>query len=180
MARTVGWFTVEHTVAIPVRSPTGLPASALEILDRTRDALAALPSRRATYGLLRWGPDGHPTLATEPRVAFNFLGRLDHADAEHVILVQDVRPDREAHAPALHNVALTAAVIVTPEGSQVRLDWEWDTSVVSSSEIDCLEASFATALANLAGTPTTASTGPLRSWRGDIAGALTALGLDLD
>lgn len=180
VARTVGWFTVEHPVAIPVRSPTGLPASALEILDRTRDALAALPSRRATYGLLRWGPDGHPTLATEPRVAFNFLGRLDHADAEHVTLVQDVRPDREAHAPALHNVALTAAVIVTPEGSQVRLDWEWDTSVVSSSEIDCLEASFATALANLAGTPTTASTGPLRSWRGDIAGALTELGLDLD
>lgn len=77
VSRTVGWFTTVFPVALEL--PTG---EAGEAVGRAREALARLPGRGATHGLLRYL---HPDPALRSRLAglprsellFNYVGSVD-------------------------------------------------------------------------------------------------------
>jgi non-ribosomal peptide synthase protein (TIGR01720 family) len=88
VSRTVGWFTTVFPMrlAVPGDPPHGAELEQSEVVQSVQSALAALPLRGASHGLLRWlSPDSTVQRAlgsTErPEVLFNYLGARDSAVA---------------------------------------------------------------------------------------------------
>src|SRR5580692_288050 len=76
VSRTVGWFTSFHPLALDLEG-------ADEVADQVRlvrDAIRTVPRRGVGYLLLTGGADG--LAEARPQIGFNYLGRLDDADAE--------------------------------------------------------------------------------------------------
>lgn len=88
-SRTVGWFTSHFPLLLDLT--TGDPVQG------ARSALAAIPHRGATYGLLRYlGPEAaRAELAAQPtpEIAFNYLGQYDQVVGN----VQGFRVVNEEH-----------------------------------------------------------------------------------
>ncbi|KPC92413.1 hypothetical protein ADL27_25190, partial [Streptomyces sp. NRRL F-6602] len=72
LTRTVGWFTSIYPVALALPEGEGWGPAVTAV----KEQLRAVPERGIGYGALRHFGDALPE-RPEPRISFNYLGRLD-------------------------------------------------------------------------------------------------------
>src|SRR5581483_11220913 len=80
LSRTVGWFTSKYPVALTVaplkwRQVSGGEAALGAVVKAIKEQLAGLPNE-LTYGVLRYLNDPVELAGSEPRIGFNYLGRM--------------------------------------------------------------------------------------------------------
>nr|WP_253835268.1 non-ribosomal peptide synthase/polyketide synthase [Actinokineospora globicatena] len=113
---TVGWFTSQFPVALPVAEQWA------DTLKTVKESLRAIPNRGLGYEALRYlkGTLDH---TPEPEIAFNYLGRWDAGDASGDLLREQVAdPERQGPVmPRSHLLDVTAAVT----DGVLTLDWEY-------------------------------------------------------
>ncbi|KUI06088.1 non-ribosomal peptide synthetase [Mycobacterium sp. IS-3022] len=150
LSHTVGWFTTKYPVAlnvggldwVQVRSgDPGLGA----VLKAAKEQLRALPEG-LTYGLLRYLNPEVQLREEDPRVGFNYLGRLGAAAGEVSEdlwrLVADGSSVSGVAAaiamPLMHTLELNAATVDTATGPQLHATWTWAPSALDHGQVDRL------------------------------------------
>ena len=143
LSRTVGWFTTEYPVRLPVHQTVG------GTLKAVKEAVAATPGNGLGFGLLRDRLDG-----PEPEIVVNYLGRFagGGADARPWTAVDGLGGDAAATMPLTRALEVNAAVHDTPAGPRLRLSLAYATGVLDRSTVDGLAARWLAALRELAGT----------------------------
>nr|CRL72923.1 syringomycin synthetase [Mycolicibacterium malmesburyense] len=161
LSRTVGWFTTKYPVALTVgrlewaKVCAGAPElgaalkAAKEQLRSTPDAL--------TYGLLRYlNPD--VALSTpDPRIGFNYLGRLGAAAAEMSEDLWRIGPDGSSVSgaaaaiamPLMHTLELNAGTVETPDGPVLHATWTWAPTALDHARVHRLSQLWFEALAGI-------------------------------
>ncbi|WP_018682964.1 non-ribosomal peptide synthase/polyketide synthase [Actinokineospora enzanensis] len=134
---TVGWFTSQFPVALPVAQDWS------GTLKGVKEALRAIPHRGVSFEALRYirrTLDSSP----EPEVAFNYLGRWDSADAEDGLFREQVAdPERQGPTmPRSHLLDINAAV----SDGTLNVDWEYAPGVHAEQTVRALADRMLTAL----------------------------------
>ncbi|TWS24353.1 amino acid adenylation domain-containing protein [Tsukamurella sputi] len=87
LARTVGWFTVEHPVRLPLPATDAELDEALaggaaagRLVRAVKEARRGVPGEGIGYGVLRHLDPGGEPLGDAPDVVFNYLGRFTAPD----------------------------------------------------------------------------------------------------
>lgn len=87
LARTVGWFTLEHPVRLPVPLADDALTDALaggdaagRLVRAVKEARRGVPGHGVGYGVLRHLDPGAEPMAPAPDVVFNYLGRFAAPD----------------------------------------------------------------------------------------------------
>ncbi|RLK61737.1 non-ribosomal peptide synthase protein (TIGR01720 family)/amino acid adenylation domain-containing protein [Actinokineospora cianjurensis] len=113
---TVGWFTSQFPVALPVADQWA------DTLKAVKESLRAIPNRGLGYEALRY-VKGSLDHTPEPEIAFNYLGRWDAGDGSGDLLRDQVAdPERQGPVmPRSHLIDVTAAVT----DGVLTLDWEY-------------------------------------------------------
>ncbi|HEX2092660.1 MAG TPA: non-ribosomal peptide synthase/polyketide synthase, partial [Longimicrobiaceae bacterium] len=112
LSRTVGWFTTLFPVLLDVGEDPSPGAALKHVKERLRE----VPNRGIGFGALRYlsaDPELRARLAAlpRPRVAFNYLGRLDAAGAGFFALAPEaIGPWASPEGRAPHLLAVNAAV----------------------------------------------------------------------
>ncbi|MGE2721064.1 amino acid adenylation domain-containing protein [Mycolicibacterium celeriflavum] len=161
LSHTVGWFTTKYPVALNVGGLDWAQVRAGDaalgrVLKAAKEQLRALPEG-LTYGLLRYlNPDVGLT-EEDPRIGFNYLGRLGAAATE---VSEDLwRLDADGSAvsgvaaaiamPLMHTLELNAGTIDTEAGPQLHATWTWAPSALSHAHVDRLSRLWFEALAGI-------------------------------
>lgn len=83
-ARTVGWFTTTYPIVIDYKNHYA------KHIECVKEDISAVPDKGIGYGLLRYlTPEGNE-LGCSPRVGFNYLGVMDHAQTDKLFSISDV------------------------------------------------------------------------------------------
>jgi non-ribosomal peptide synthase protein (TIGR01720 family) len=150
ITRTMGWFTTEFPVWLPINVQTGLAKQ----LEAVRHALAQVPRRGIGYGLLRYlAPSEKLRLQIRdlprPEIGFNYLGQLDEAlppeslfgaASESSGQYQDERQVR-CH---------TFDVLVTIIDGRLKLDWSFSRELHRWETVEQLADTFVETLVAVA------------------------------
>ena len=150
LSRTVGWFTTIYPVSLAVggvpwaQVVAGDAALAAAIKD-AKEQLRALPDP-LTYGLLRYLNSDVELAGPDPRIGFNYLGRLGAAATEVSDDFWRVSPDGEEVAgasaaipmPLPHTVDLNAATVDTDAGPHLQANWTWAQSALDDEQVSRL------------------------------------------
>jgi non-ribosomal peptide synthase protein (TIGR01720 family) len=161
LSRTVGWFTAKYPVSLTVGALrwaqviTGGAALGRVIKD-AKEQLLSLPDG-LTYGLLRYLNPDVALAESDPRIGFNYLGRMGAAPAglsdEMWRISQDsVSLTTAASAvpmPLAHTVALNTATIDTDAGPLLHANWTWAQSALSHAQVSRLSQLWFDALAGI-------------------------------
>ncbi|OMC52179.1 non-ribosomal peptide synthetase [Mycobacterium sp. IS-836] len=147
LSRTVGWFTTIYPVALAVG---GVPwaqivagdAPLAAAIKEAKEQLRALPDP-LTYGLLRYLNDDVELAGADPRIGFNYLGRLGAAATEMSDDFWRVSSDGEEIAgvsaaiamPLPHTVDLNAATVDTDAGPHLQANWTWAQSALDEEQV---------------------------------------------
>ncbi|WP_434056901.1 non-ribosomal peptide synthase/polyketide synthase [Bradyrhizobium tunisiense] len=98
LSRTIGWFTT----AFPVRLRDGSQEPSL-LIKSVKEELRCIPGRGLGYGVLRYLGTEEQRMALahvgEPKIAFNYLGRIDSGDADAALFAmaaESAGPSRDA------------------------------------------------------------------------------------
>jgi len=127
LSRTVGWFTSLYPVLLHGNT-----------IKEIKEQLRRVPNHGLGYGLLRY-LDGVLTDRSEPRIGFNYLGRLDAIGG----LGGDAAPD----TPLAHIIELNA---FADRDSRLHATFTWAANHASESEVRALAHEFQRALESLA------------------------------
>ncbi|MFL1376507.1 amino acid adenylation domain-containing protein, partial [Nocardiopsis protaetiae] len=150
-ARTVGWLTSSHPVAL---DPVG--TDPVRALKRTKEMLRAVPGHGLGYGLLaRLNPDTAPRLAgrARPDVLFNHLGRFGAPGTrpfEAAPVTARVMLGEDPGQPLTHGLELGSAVHEGPDGPRLHLTCRWAPGVWRADEVTGLVDDLVDALRTLA------------------------------
>ncbi|MFE9746688.1 non-ribosomal peptide synthase/polyketide synthase [Saccharothrix saharensis] len=117
LTRTIGWFTTQFPVVLPVGDEWG------RTLKSVKESLRALPHRGLSFGALDIGrPGGGPL----PQVSFNYHGRFDVADGGFYRARRDaVGEDVPSDAQRTHLIEVTGLV----ERGELELSWQYSEHV---------------------------------------------------
>jgi amino acid adenylation domain-containing protein/non-ribosomal peptide synthase protein (TIGR01720 family) len=119
LSRTVGWCSVRHPLALPVRAG----ASPAKIAARMAERLAEVPDEGLGFGALRWH-GGHFPDVPAPDVAFNYVGQ-DRAGTTLRDVAEVVQPglipERAPGARRAHPLWIQAAVI----DDELMVHWQF-------------------------------------------------------
>lgn len=150
LSRTVGWFTTKYPVALAVG---GIPWSRVAsgeaglgpVVKEAKEQLRALPDGLG-YGLLRYLNGDIDLNGPDPRIGFNYLGRLGAATAALTGEAWRPVPDgasstvaaAAAAMPLMHTVELSAATVDTDAGPRLQANWIWAPSAFDHVRISRL------------------------------------------
>ncbi|MGA7052167.1 MAG: condensation domain-containing protein, partial [Mycobacterium sp.] len=164
LSRTVGWFTAKYPVALSVGGPLGGLAwaqvvagdAALGAVVRdAKEQLRGLPDP-LSYGVLRYLNGDVDLAGSDPRIGFNYLGRLGaggEASDDVWRICQEVGSVTRVAAaipmPLMHTVGLNAGTVDTDSGPQLLAGWTWAPSTVDHAQVDRLSALWFEALAGI-------------------------------
>ncbi|GDY48198.1 hypothetical protein SANT12839_090800 [Streptomyces antimycoticus] len=156
LSRTVGWFTSLYPVRIDPGAVdltdafAGGPAAG-EAVKRIKEQLRAVPDKGIGYGLARHlNPGTAPgfTGLPEPRVAFNYLGRFQVADAEEagsatvpdwtVLASAAGIGGTDPRVPLAHPLELNARTDDGPRGPELAATWTWAEGILDRTEVGAL------------------------------------------
>ncbi|WP_026423721.1 non-ribosomal peptide synthase/polyketide synthase [Actinokineospora inagensis] len=123
---TVGWFTSQFPVALPVADGWA------DTLKSVKETLRAIPHRGLGYEALRHVKG---TLADrpEPEISFNYLGRWDAGDAAEGLLREQVA-DPERTGPVMPRPQLLDITAAVTDGV-LSVDWEYAPGVHEESTV---------------------------------------------
>ncbi|SHJ42395.1 non-ribosomal peptide synthase domain TIGR01720/amino acid adenylation domain-containing protein [Nocardiopsis flavescens] len=150
-ARTVGWLTSAHPVAL---DPLG--TDPVRALKRTKEMLRAVPGHGLGHGLLsRLNPDTAPLLAgrARPDVLFNHLGRFGAPGTrpfEAAPVTARVMLGEDPGQPLTHGLELGSSVHEGPDGPRLHLSWRWAPGLWDTAGVHALADAFTEALRALA------------------------------
>ncbi|MDQ2638215.1 MAG: condensation domain-containing protein, partial [Actinomycetota bacterium] len=146
LSRTVGWFTAKYPVSLamdrlPWAQVTGGDAALGAVLKNAKEQLRALPDG-LTYGLLRYlNPDAGLD-AEDPRIGFNYLGRLGGPASDGWRISPDgfslTGVAGALPLALMHTVELNAATVDTDAGPSLRADWTWAPSALDQEKVSRL------------------------------------------
>ncbi|MFE1930389.1 non-ribosomal peptide synthase/polyketide synthase [Streptomyces sp. NPDC059474] len=156
LSRTVGWFTSLYPVRIDPGAVdltdafAGGPAAG-EAVKRIKEQLRAVPDKGIGYGLARHlNPGTAPgfTGLPEPRVAFNYLGRFQVADAEEagsatvpdwtVLASAAGIGGTDPRVPLAHPLELNARTDDGPRGPELAATWTWAEGILDRTAVATL------------------------------------------
>ncbi|MEV0254121.1 amino acid adenylation domain-containing protein [Streptomyces sp. NPDC050732] len=148
LARTVGWFTSEYPVRVPLADGVG------EVLRAAKEARRGVPDNGIGYGVLRHlDPETGPELAATPPpdVLLNYLGRFASLPGTGWRLpAHDAFSVTEPGAKALEQV-LALNCFVHEEGApRLAVEWTAATEVLGADAVLALRNAWAAALDALA------------------------------
>lgn len=136
VSRTVGWFSNRYPAWFDL-SDVEINGAAQAIAEQRRD----IPENGVGYGLLRYlGPDrvrARLAKGMMPEISLNYMGQIiPPPDDVYTMLswspaCPDRGPERAAHLPRLHKLAIEAFII---DGS-LKLLWQFDASMCTEQEI---------------------------------------------
>ncbi|GLZ39063.1 non-ribosomal peptide synthase/polyketide synthase [Actinokineospora sp. NBRC 105648] len=129
IAGTVGWFTSQFPVALPIAGDWDTD------LKGVKENLRAIPHRGLSYEALRYLKSGLDA-GREPEICFNYLGRWD-TDETGGGLLRDRAAEPERVAPVMprsHLLDVTGAVT----GGELHLDWEYAPGVHTEATVRAL------------------------------------------
>ncbi|WP_231744927.1 condensation domain-containing protein, partial [Mycobacterium sp. IS-1590] len=161
LSRTVGWFTTKYPVSLTVgglswaRVIAGDPALG-SLIKSAKEDLRAMPDG-LTYGVLRYLNSDVDLDGPDPRIGFNYLGRLGAAAGELSDEFWRVSPDSGAVARASldipltlpHTIDLNASTADTESGPQLHANWTWAPSAVEEGQVSRLGRLWFEALAGI-------------------------------
>ncbi|GGC53248.1 amino acid adenylation domain-containing protein [Hoyosella rhizosphaerae] len=164
LTRTIGWFTSEFPVRLPmhaINNPQALDdalaggTAAGQLLRAVKEARRRVPGSGVGFGVLRWlDPESAPALSAlpEPEVLINYLGRFTDAPGPGWHL-----PDEDAFAviepagKALTEVLALNAFIREQGGNpQLAVEWTAASRIVDDSALAALQNHWQNALEALA------------------------------
>ncbi|MBY0291219.1 MAG: amino acid adenylation domain-containing protein [Mycobacteriaceae bacterium] len=161
LSHTVGWFTAKYPVALNVGGLDWAQVRAGDaalgrVLKAAKEELRALPEG-LTYGLLRYLNPGAGLNSEDPRVGFNYLGRLGAAAAEVSEDSWRLAADGSSVSglaaaiptPLMHTLELNAGTIDTADGPQLHATWTWAPSALGHPQVDRLSRLWFEALAGI-------------------------------
>ena len=147
ISRTVGWFTT----AFPVRLAGG-SQDASSLIKTVKEELRGIPGRGLGYGVLRYlGSEEQRTAlsnATEPRIAFNYLGQIDGGVDEAALFAmapESAGPSRDASSPLRRWLSVNGTV---REG-RLRLSFGFGRKRYRRETVERLAALYEAALREL-------------------------------
>ena len=162
LSRTVGWFTTKYPVVLAfgglswARVIAGQAALG-KAVKNAKEQLRALPEP-LTYGLLRYLNAEVDLDASDPSIAFNYLGRLGgtpagRASGDGWRLGTDGVSVHGAGAavpmPLAHTVELNAVTVDTDTGPHLQANWTWAPSALDEAHISRLSGLWFEALAGI-------------------------------
>jgi len=160
LSRTVGWFTTKYPVSLSVgeldwaQVVAGDAALGTVVRD-AKEQLRALPDP-LSYGLLRYLNGDVDLAGSDPRIGFNYLGRLgggaDSSDDVWRISQDGAAVTGVAAAmpmPLMHTVGLNAGAVDTDAGPQLLAGWTWAPSTIDQAQVSRLSALWFDALAGI-------------------------------
>ncbi len=166
LSRTVGWFTTKYPVALSVGGPVGgldwaqvLAGDATlgAVIKNAKEQLRGLPDP-LTYGVLRYLNTDVDLDWSDPRIGFNYLGRVGGARAAEASddlwrICQDGSAISGVAAaipmPLMHTVGLNAGTVDTDSGPQLHAGWTWAPSAVDQAQVSRLSGLWFEALAGI-------------------------------
>ncbi|SLC89544.1 Probable non-ribosomal peptide synthetase PstA [Mycobacteroides abscessus subsp. abscessus] len=157
LSRTVGWFTTKYPVSLDL---DGLAWSSVVAGDAALGAMikAAKEQARAlpdglTYGLLRYLNPAVDLAASDPSIAFNYLGRVSGLTGAGWQLCPDSaslsRAASRVPTPLGHPLELNAIVIETEAGVLLNADWTWARSALDQTQVGRLNELWFQALTGI-------------------------------
>ncbi|MBM7776164.1 amino acid adenylation domain-containing protein/non-ribosomal peptide synthase protein (TIGR01720 family) [Actinokineospora baliensis] len=137
---TVGWFTSQFPVALPVAAEWS------STLKSVKEALRAIPHKGLGYEALRY-IKGSLDHTPEPQIAFNYLGRWDAGDESGSILREQVAEPASGGPvmPRSHLLDVTAAVT----DGVLTLDWEYAPGVHDETTVRAVADRMVAALSEI-------------------------------
>ena len=161
LSRTVGWFTTKYPVSLALRGLSwaqvvGGQAALGAVVKDAKEQLRALPDG-LTYGLLRYLNADVDLEGHDPRIGFNYLGRLGAAATELSDDFWRVSERSGAFAGASlalpltlpHSVELNAGTADTVDGPRIQANWTWAPSAVEQEDVGKLSRLWFDALAGI-------------------------------
>jgi amino acid adenylation domain-containing protein/non-ribosomal peptide synthase protein (TIGR01720 family) len=161
LSHTVGWFTTKYPVTLDVGGLEWTQVRAGDaalgrVLKAAKEQLRALPEG-LTYGLLRYMNPDADLRGEDPRVGFNYLGRLGAAAAEVSEDLWRLGDDGSAVSgaaaaiamPLMHTLELNAGTIDTADGPRLHATWTWAPSALGHAQVDRLSRLWFEALAGI-------------------------------
>ncbi|WP_348538304.1 amino acid adenylation domain-containing protein [Nocardia farcinica] len=155
LARTVGWFTTVHPLALDLtgidldEAFAGGPAAGAAVR-AIKEQVRAVPDKGIGYGMLRHlNPDTAPVLATggQPQIAFNYLGRVTAEAGEHHWTPRRFASTTDDSAPLPAVVDINAIL----GGDGLDVTWTYAREILDADDLAELAGHWAAALAALAG-----------------------------
>lgn len=154
LARTVGWFTVEHPVRLPVPLSDADLDDALaggdaagRLVRAVKEARRGVPGRGIGYGVLRHLDPGAEPLGAAPDVVFNYLGRFAAPDDGWRLPGDTPFAVLDPAAKALEQVL---AINCFDGADGLTVEWTAAGGVLDAATVAELQACWAEALAALA------------------------------
>jgi non-ribosomal peptide synthase protein (TIGR01720 family) len=159
LSRTVGWFTTKYPVSLTVggldwTQVVAGDAALGTVLSDAKEQLRALPDP-LSYGVLRYLNGDVDLAGSDPRIGFNYLGRLGAgAEASDDVwrICQEAGAASVAAAipmPLMHTVGLNAGTVDTDAGPQLLAGWTWAPSTIDQAQVSRLSALWFAALAGI-------------------------------
>ncbi|UXA06950.1 amino acid adenylation domain-containing protein [Mycobacterium sp. SMC-2] len=159
LSRTVGWFTTKYPVSLAVAGLhwaqlTAGDAAVGPIVKRAKEQLRALPDG-ITYGLLRYLNADVALPESDPRIGFNYFGRLTAAETSGDLwrISQDGLTISTSAAavpiPLAHTLELNASTVDTAAGPRLHADWAWAPSALDHVQVARLSQLWFDALAGI-------------------------------
>ncbi|WP_435592840.1 amino acid adenylation domain-containing protein [Nocardia sp. bgisy118] len=163
IARTLGWFTAVHPVAIDLTGIDlgdafdGGPAAGAAI-KTTKQQLRAMPDKGIGFGMLRYPNAGTTDPfadAPTPQLSFNYLGRAPTGGETGAWLPQRFAATQDDRAPLAAVIDLNA--VLTENGLEAA--WAYASRLLDAAEVGELAGLWAHALRALVDHATTAGAG---------------------
>ncbi len=161
LSRTVGWFTTKYPVSLTVDGLRWAQVEAGEaalgaVIKDVKEQLRALPDG-LTYGLLRYLNTDVDLPGPDPTIGFNYLGRLNAAEAEASGDLWRISQEGLSVADAAtavpmplgHTVELNAGTIDTGTGPHLHATWTWAPSALDHAQITRLSQLWFDALTGI-------------------------------
>ncbi|OAT70856.1 non-ribosomal peptide synthetase [Mycobacteroides immunogenum] len=161
LTHTVGWFTTKYPVSFTVGH---LPWAQIKagagplgpIIKGAKEQLRAMPEA-LSYGLLRYLNADTDVSGPEPRMGFNYLGRLGAGAPGLPDQLWRIDPDSLACAEVAaaiplslaHTLELNAGTMDTDAGPRLHANWTWASSAFDDEQAARLSALWFEALAGI-------------------------------
>ncbi|TQF75181.1 amino acid adenylation domain-containing protein [Rhodococcus spelaei] len=153
LGRTVGWFTSLYPVRLEAGRPDHRdPAALAAALKAVKEQLRGVPGNGIGYGALRYLTDSGAdlTLAADPQVLFNYLGRVTAGGADW--LPEAMAGAADPDAPMRHAIEIDAVAEEGPDGPTLRTTISWAPGVLHLDRVEALSREWTAALTALAAT----------------------------
>ena len=157
VSSTVGWFTTLYPVALTAsdfdwRQAVSGDHELGTAVRSIKDQLRAVPAHGFSYGALRY-LRGDESLAVNPQVLFNYLGRFDTGQRAWSFAGDRlaVLEDRDPLMPLPRLLEVNAETVDSGAGSVLRATFSWPSSAIAEAEIARLARRWTELLTAIAG-----------------------------